>query len=277
MPRAKGYKDDLEAAVKQLDDYIASGGTKPGVLNGLTKKIEVYQRLHERFLDQRSENLQSQLTEARAQLAKFDGVNPNEIISLRSELTTLQNQNTTLRSSNASLMAERDTARQEVTSFTASLKWMCGRATPDRRLHIATCAFIEIGRDSRPIVDTLLSTGTYAEWEKLAASKQRLIETYRQHLRATNADDIGLREFAKQCLKDKHSCDVEKLLAEQAEEARKTSANEDAKYRQQEQQRAEAQERRRMDYAQEMLIRQAEDRTGPYAPVPVVPRHDLEW
>ena len=44
------------------------------------------------------------------------------------------------------------------------------------RFWVAARAFVEYGRDSKVLVDAIVSSGTCAEWENLAASKQKLIQ-----------------------------------------------------------------------------------------------------
>jgi hypothetical protein len=258
-----------------LDKYAQNEHPRPSVMNALSKRVDVLSRLQERFLDAKSEGLAGQCTELREQLAKFDGVDPSEIQGLKTELNTLKIQNDTLRAHNSSTLVERDAARTALQTMTACVRWMCTRASDEKKLTIAVAAFVEMGKDAKPLIDGLLGNDTCLVWERFT-SKQKLIETYRDRIRSTDADEIRLREFARMYLAQKHQVDVDKVLAEQAEIARKTQAEEDRRYERERQAREQAAVAIRQSQAMDNMIRAAE--AGCYnRPAAPVVRGDWEW
>jgi hypothetical protein len=274
MPRPKAPRGQLDDALKQLDAYIASSHTKPGVLNALTKKVEVYQRLHERELDQKSEDLKGHVVQLREQLEQFDGVDATKIKELTDELRTTKNQLENVRVSNASIVTERDDARGKLGNVTKLLQWLAQQVNEPKRLTVAVRAFAEHGKDSKPIVDILFGTGTTEEWMKTSTSRQKLVETFKQHRGSTDAGDVQVREFCRMYLAQKHDLDVEKHLQANAEGARQEQAQEDERDRLLQQSREQQAARQRRGAAVQQMIDAADN--AQFSPAPRM-RGDLEW
>jgi hypothetical protein len=257
-PRPRAPRGQLDAALKQLDAYIASGHTKPGVLNALTKKIEVFQRLHERELDQKYEGLQVEAAQLRQQVAKYAGFDPDKIQSLTAELNSTKIQNENIRSSNQSYASELATERAKSANLTALLAWVTSRANPERKTAIAIECFIVHGTTGQPLVDALMSAGTYSNWEQLSTSKPKLIDTYREAKNDRDPEAQQTASFCKLMLAKKFETDIDALLAEQAERVRQQDVRESQRHENAVFEREQMVARRRREDAQEEMIRRAE-------------------
>ena len=225
-PRPRAPRGQLDAALKQLDAYIASGQTKPGVLNALTKKIDVFQRLHERELDANAENLKTEVEQLREQVAKYSGIDPDGIQSLTAEINTTKIQHENIRASNRSLLSERDDAQNKLVNVTTLLKWITTRENDDRRLPIALDAFVAHGKDSKLLVDMLLGTGTTEGWLQISVSRTKLIERYRENKNARDPEGQQAASFCKVMLAKKFDTDIDRVLAEQTEATRQQDVRE---------------------------------------------------
>ena len=238
----------------------------------MTTKLEVFQKLIAREDEQR--DLDAQIAALEKKLATFDGVDPQAVSSLSEENRALRVQLENSRTSNASTVTERDDARGRLDNALKLLRWLAQQVNEPKKVIVATRAFAEYGRYSKILVDAIMSPGTCAEWEKLAASKQRLVETFKQYRTTTNADDIKSREFCRLVLAIKHGTDIDKMLAELAEQVRQQGEREEQRHERAVFEREQLIARRMREAARQAQI-DAADREQ-FGPAPS-PRGDLEW
>jgi vacuolar-type H+-ATPase subunit I/STV1 len=273
-PRPRSLKTQLLECMTQLDEYIKSDDARkqPAVVNALTMKLEVFQKLMAREDEQR--DLDGQIAALEQKLATFDDVDPQAVSLLTEENRTLKVQLENLRASNASTVTERDDARGQLDNALKFLQWLAQQVNEPKKVILAARAFAEYGRDSKVLVDAIMSVGTCAEWEKLAASKQKLVETFKEYRTTTNPAGIKSREFCRLVLAAKHGTNIDKVLAEQAEQARQQEASEEQRHERAVFEREQLIARQRREAARQAQIDAADREQSSPAPSP---RGDLEW
>jgi hypothetical protein len=232
---------------------------RPSVVNALQAKIEVYNRLLEREDAEKKSGLEAQVLELQWRLHQFDNIDPAQIATLNEETRTLRVELENSRAGNRILLSERDTARQQTGTVTSLLKWLVGRVDEPKRFELAVRVFVEHGRDAKILVDALTSSGTCAEWEGLATSKQKLVLYYRENKNARDPESQQTVDFCKTYLAAKHSVDIEAILREETEKARQQEERESNRHDELVFQRELAASRARRDAAREMEIRRAEN------------------
>ena len=254
--------------MKQLDSAINSSPVQPSVIKSLETKIEVLSKMVEREEEAKKCALEARLTEAQGKLATYSGINPNEIQEQADENRTLRAQLENVRASNQSYASEIAAERAKSSNLAVLLSWVTSRANPERKTAIAIDCFVVHGTTGQPLIDALTAPGTTAEWGKLSASKQRLVDAFKQCRRATNPTDIRTREFARTLLAKKFDCDIERVLAVEAESVRQQQEDEAKRHEQAVFQRDLSRNRQRRENAREAQIRAAEN--GQFSPASVI-------
>jgi len=265
MGRLSGVRVKLDECVSKLGAAVDEKPFLPSKAKALETAVETYRDLLRAENDAKTQALESENIELKERLRPFEGLNLEEIGSVKDELRTTKAQLENTRNSNNSYSREAVTAKGEIENLKSILRWMCEQVSSEARLKIAVSAFLKFHAKAVPIIDCLYPLGTCKEFVRISYSKQSLIDTVRTRQHSTDSDDILPVQFATLYAREKHQLDIPELLKAQAAENFRKSQDEDRRRGEEQRAREAAAFRSMRSNAQEEMIQRAE-----YGLTPVV-------
>jgi hypothetical protein len=222
MGRSSGTKIDLQASLDALDVELSRPELRVSTVKALETKIQVLSELLKREQDNKQDAVAQENIQLKERLTPFEGLNLEEIGSVKEELRTTKAQLENTRNCNSSYSREAVTAKGEIENLKSMLRWMCEQVSPDARLKIAVRCFSVKHVAGRPVIDFLPGNDTTSLWLKNTHSKTVMAQKVRDLKHSVDADDKALVSFLLLYAKEKYQWDIEaQLKAEAVEQSRR--------------------------------------------------------
>jgi len=212
----------LDECVSKLGAAVDEKPFLPSKAKALETAVETYRDLLRAENDAKTQALESENIELKERLRPFEGLNLEEIGSVKDELRTTKAQLENTRNSNNSYSREAVTAKGEIENLKSMLRWMCEQVSPEARLKIAVRCFCVKHAAGRTVIDFLLGNDTTSLWLKNTHSKTLMAQKVRDLKHSVDAADQALISFLLLYAKEKYQWDIEaQIRTEAAEQARR--------------------------------------------------------